>query len=148
MLPIRQTVALSGGHVTLQAWGANVADGYLIDLLGLIATLGEIRAQIQADDPAYSWEDLRRSDVERNVWAAFWRLVHASLDHGSTLPARLSWADRLTLLDAMYELNDLEATEGKWTGLMNRATRTLQRMQERQVQWMIQAPMTTRSTST
>ena len=113
----------------------------------LVATLGEIRTQIQADEPAYTWDALRRSDLERDVWAAFWRLVHASLEPGSALPERLSWNDRLTLLLAMYDLNDLEAAEGKLRGLTDRTVQTLTRMQMRLTR-TTQAQTTPRWTST
>lgn len=122
LLPVRQTVHLSGGAVTLRAWGAHVADGYLLDLLTLTATLGVLRDE---------WQEWRRGDVERPVWAAFWRLVHASLD-GCTLPERVTWGDRLALLDAMWQLNDLEAAEGKLTALTQRARRMLARLSQGQ----------------
>lgn len=123
MLPIRQTVRLSAGVVTLRAWPASVVDGYLLDLLTLTATLGSLRE---------AGQDFRRGDVEPGIWAAFWRLAHASVELGQALPQTLTWQDRLTLLNAMYELNDIEATEGKWSGLMERTSRLLRRMHDHQ----------------
>lgn len=122
LAPIRQTVTLSGGSVTLRAWGVHVCDALLLDLLTLTATLGVLRDE---------WHEWRRGDVERPVWAAFWRLVHASLD-GCTLPERVTWGDRLALLDAMWQLNDLEAAEGKLTALTQRARRMLARLSQGQ----------------
>lgn len=129
--PIRATVRLSSGTVTLRAWGAHVADAYLTDLLTLTATLGLMREQ---------WHDYRRGDMEPQVWAAYWRLVHASLDD-CTLPDRLTWNDRLDLLQALMNLNDLELAEGKLNALVSRAARSLERRQARA------APATTWSSS-
>ncbi|WP_027459264.1 hypothetical protein [Deinococcus murrayi] len=120
MHPIRQLVQLSGGTVTLRAWGAHVADAHLLDLLTLTVTLGQMRE---------GWHEWRRGDVEPGVWAAFWRLVHASLD-GCPLPERLTWGDRLALLAAMWDLNDLEDADPKLTALTRRAQRMLTRLSQ------------------
>lgn len=133
MLPIRETVTLSTGTVTLRAWGANVADAYLIDLLKISATLAALREH---------WQDFRREDIEHDLWPAYWRLVQASLD-GCTLPRNLSWNDRLLLLDAMWSLNDVEAGEGKLNALSRQAETRLRR-----VQTLIQGLQTTALTST
>lgn len=119
--PIRATVRLSSGTVTLRAWGAHVADAYLTDLLTLTATLGLMREQ---------WHEYRRGDMEPQVWAAYWRLVHASLDD-CTLPERLTWADRLDLLGTLFDLNDLDLSAGKLTALTTRAANSLTRRQVR-----------------
>ncbi|WP_019585221.1 hypothetical protein [Deinococcus apachensis] len=130
MLPIRQTVRLSDGTVVLHAWGADVADALLTDLLTLTLTLGALRDE---------WQAFTRGDIEDRVWAAFWRLVQASLK-GAPLPRPLTWADRLALLDAMWHLNDEEASQGKLTALVSRAQRLLHRAS--------QGHLTTPSTST
>lgn len=119
--PIRLTVRLSGGTVTLRAWGAHVADAYLTDLLTLTATLALLREQ---------WHEYVPGDMEPRVWSAYWRLVNASLD-GCTLPAELTWNDRLDLLQGMMQLNDLELAEGKLNALASRAVRSLERRQAR-----------------
>lgn len=118
LLPIRQTIQLSGGAVTLRAWPATVADGLLWDLLTLTGTLGHLRD---------AWGEYTRADVEPGIWAAFWRLTHASLEAGSTLPEQLTWNDRLTLMTAMYDLNSVEEAEGKLQTLTARAQRLLNR---------------------
>lgn len=127
MLPIREIVDLSTGAVTLRAWGANVADAHLIDLLKITATLAALREH---------WQDFRREDIERELWPAYWRLVQASLDD-CTLPRNLSWNDRLLLLDAMWQLNDVEASEGKLKALEQRAALRLARVTQ-----LVQGSMT------
>lgn len=122
MHPIRQLVQLSRGTVTLRAWGAHVADAYLLDLLTVTATLGQLRE---------AWHEFRRGDVEAPVWAAFWRLVHASLD-GCALPEQLNWRDRLALLSAMWDLNDLGDADPKLTALVRRSQRLLTRLSQGQ----------------
>ena len=62
MFPIRQTVTLTGGSVTLHAWGADVADAHLFDLLTFTSTLSVIRE---------NWEDIDRQDVQPEVWGTF-----------------------------------------------------------------------------
>ncbi|GGI75328.1 hypothetical protein [Deinococcus wulumuqiensis] len=128
MLPIREIVDLSTGAVTLRAWGAHVADAYLIDLLKITATLAALREH---------WQDFRREDIERELWPAYWRLVQASLD-GCTLPRNLNWHDRLLLLDAMWQLNDIEASEGKLKALEQRAAQRLARVTQ-----LVQGQLTT-----
>lgn len=123
MLPIRQTLQLKAGVVTLRAWPASVADGHLLELLTLTGTLGTLHEAAG---------QYRRGDVEPGIWAAFWRLVRASLEPGQELPQPLTWGDRITLLNAMYELNDIEDTEGKWRGLTEGAARLLKRVHHRQ----------------
>lgn len=118
MLPVRKTVTLSGGSVVLHAWGADVADALITDLLTLTLTLSLLREE---------WHAFTRGDVEPLVWASFWRLVQASLGR-APLPRPLTWNDRLALLDAMFELNDVEAAEGKLTALTRRARRMLERL--------------------
>lgn len=122
MLPVRQTVQLSGGAVVVRAWPARIADAHLHDLLTLTATLAHLRE---------SWHEMQRQDVTPEVWAAFWRLAHASLEQGSVLPKALTWGDRLELLSAMYDLNGLEEAEGKLTALEMRAATMLSRLQGR-----------------
>lgn len=115
---ITQTVRLTGGTVVLRAWGAHVVDAYLLDLLTLTATLGMMREQ---------WQEFTGGDVEPQIWASFHRLVDASLD-GTPLPAPLSWADVLNILTVLWELNDLDAAEGKLAALRNRAASMLTRL--------------------
>lgn len=120
LYPIRKNVRLSGGTVTLRAWPATVADAHLSDLLTLTVTLGALRDE---------WQAFHRGDLEPGVWAAFWRLVHASLEAGSALPRPLTWNDRLELLTAMWELNDVEETAGKLMALTQRSAQLLTRIQ-------------------
>lgn len=115
---ITQTVRLTGGTVVLRPWGAHVVDAYLLDLLTLTATLGMMREQ---------WQEFTGGDVEPQVWASFHRLVDASLD-GTPLPAPLSWADVLNILTVLWELNDLDAAEGKLAALRTRAASMLTRL--------------------
>ena len=137
MLPIREIVDLSTGAVTLRAWGANVADAHLIDLLKITATLAALREH---------WQDFRREDIERELWPAYWRLVQASLD-GCTLPGNLNWNDRLLLLDAMWQLNDVEASEGKLMALEQRAAQRLARVTRLLQGQLTTAPQTPPSTN-
>ncbi|MDR6753422.1 hypothetical protein [Deinococcus soli (ex Cha et al. 2016)] len=123
MLPVRRVVVLSQGTVTLFAWGADVADGHLHDLLIFTSTLGELR-----DD----WGAMETSDVEPRVWSGFWRLVRASL-RGQELP-ETNWNDRIALAAAMWELNDLEAAQGKLTALIERADRRSLRLYQMQLE--------------
>lgn len=118
MFPVRLTVPLTGGAVTLHAWPATTSDAHLHDLLIATQALGEARE---------SWDELTREDIEQAVWAPYWRLVHASL-RGQPLPERISWADRVALLDAMWQLNDVEVTQGKLTALTQRAAARAQRI--------------------
>ena len=111
LTPGYKTLTLTSGTVALRGWDDRVADAYLLDLLVLTNTLTHIRTE---------WAQYRAADVERNVWPAFWRLVNASLD-GTPLPHRVTWADRLRLLDALWELNDLEDSDPKLTALEQRA---------------------------
>lgn len=128
-MQIRQTVMLSTGALTLRAWGAGTADGRLMDLLTLTATLGELRREALAYEAG---------DVEPGVWAAFWRLAHASLEPGQALSAPLTWGDVLTVLDALWTLNDVEDAEGKLVGL----TQRVQSMAARLRQAHLTAPST------
>lgn len=121
MLQLSQHVTLSGGTVTLRAWGAHVADGLLIDLFTVTSTLGAMRDH---------WAEFGRVDAQRTVWAAFRRLVEASLD-GCSLPPTLTWNDRLLLLEGMWELNDLEVSEKRLAGLTKRAQQMHRRRQAR-----------------
>ena len=107
------TVRLSRGSVALRGWEDRAADAYLYDLLILTNTLTLIR---------HEWSAYRAEDVTEEVWAAFWRLVNASLD-GTPLPDRLTWNDRLLLWEAMWSLNPLEDTGPKLTALSERAAR-------------------------
>lgn len=116
--PVSLTLHLSGGSVVLRAWGSHVVDARLTDLLRLTETLSAMREQ---------WPEYTRQDVDADVWAAFWRLVHSSLD-GAALPARLSFQDRLSLLDALWTLNDMDAAEGKLKALGERAARLRHRL--------------------
>lgn len=141
MLPIRQTVRLSLGHVTLHAWPAATEQGHLLDLLTLTLTLAALR------DAEGDWSP---EDVEPGIWQAFTRLLDASTPERP--PGPLTWPDVITLLDAMWELNDVEETAKKQTGLTRRAGNLLERLQrqaeKRQKNSKILAPRTTRSTST
>ena len=121
LIPIRQTVTLSGGNVTLRAWGARVADAYLSDLLTLSVTLGAMREQ---------WHELRPGDLEPVIWEAFWRLTQASLEPGCVLPGPLTWHDCLTVLEALFDLNDVEEAEKKAQALSGRVTRLLERARQ------------------
>lgn len=123
LIPIRKTVQLSGGAVTLRAWPATVADAYLLDLLTLSATLGQMREE---------WQDFTPGDMEPRIWPAFWRLAEASVETGSSYPLPLSWLDCLTVLEALWELNDMEAAEGKLTALSSRALNLLRRVRSAQ----------------
>ncbi|AFD25903.1 hypothetical protein [Deinococcus gobiensis] len=125
---IRRTIVLSTGPVTLCAWGAGAADGHLIDLFTLTATLGELRREALAYEA---------DAVEPQVWAAFWRLTAASVARGSALAGPLPWPDVLAVLDTLWDLNDVEEAEGKLGGL----TRRLEQARARQ------APQTTPSTN-
>lgn len=116
MLPIRKTVRLTGGHVTLRAWPAPSGGGYLLDLLNLTVALKAMQD---------AREQFEHEDVEPHIWAAVDRLTRASLEQGQILPLPLSWGDYLSLLDAMFELNDIEEAEGKWNRLMERTARLL-----------------------
>ena len=117
MLPIRQTVRLSTGHVTLHAWPAATEQGYLLDLLTLTAHLGVLH-EAEGD-----WQP---EDVEPAIWRAFWRLLDASLPERPS--GALTWADILSLLEAMWSLNDVGEQSKKLTGLMGRASNLLERM--------------------
>ncbi|MCD0175208.1 hypothetical protein IHN32_04500 [Deinococcus sp. 14RED07] len=123
MLPVRRVVVLSQGTVTLFAWGADVADGHLHDLLIFTGTLGELR-----DD----WGAMETGDVESRVWGSFWRLVRASL-RGQELP-ETNWHDRMALTSVMWDLNDLEAAQGKLTALIERADRRSLRLYQMQLE--------------
>lgn len=118
MLPIRQTLRLTQGTVVLRAWPATVADAHLTDLLTLTLTLGSIREE---------WGNFQADDLDAGVWAAFWKLARLSLEPGSLLPPSLSWHDRLVVLTAMWDLNDLEEAEGKAAALSQRATTLLEK---------------------
>ena len=115
MFPIRQTVTLTGGSVTLHAWGADMADAHLFDLLTFTSTLSIIRE---------NWEDIDRRDVQPEVWGTFWRLINASL-RGQELPRPVTWADRLTLLATLWDLNDPQELESKLDALSRRASNRL-----------------------
>ncbi|WP_291428504.1 hypothetical protein [Deinococcus sp.] len=130
MFPIRQTVTLTGGSVTLHAWGAEVADAHLFDLLTFTSTFALVRE---------NWEEIDRQDVQPEAWGTFWRLAHASL-RGQELPRPVTWADRLTLLTAMWDLNDPPELESKLDALSRRASSRLAQL--------TQGHPTTPSTST
>lgn len=129
MLPIRRTLVLSTGPVTLCAWGAGTSDGHLVDLFTLTATLGELRREALAYEA---------DAVEPQVWAAFWRLTAASVAPGNTLAGPLTWTDVLAVLEALWELNDVEEAESKVAGL----TRRLEQVRQRQAR-KPPAPQTT-----
>ncbi|MVN86908.1 hypothetical protein GO986_09035 [Deinococcus sp. HMF7620] len=133
MLPVRRVVPLTGGMVTLHAWPATVAEGHLHDLLAFTQTLGALRED---------WQELAYDDVEPAVWGMFWRLVQASL-RGQALPRPVSWADRVELVGAMWELNDLEAAEGKLTALLQRAEQRRLRVTAQLLQLLEQGQKTT-----
>lgn len=117
MIPnLRQVVRLSGGSVVLEAWGDDVADAYLLDLLTLTATLSAVREH---------WASYERADLTAQAWGPFWRLVQASLPPGMTLPRPITWKDRLTLLEAMHELNALDEAEGKLKASAQKGQATL-----------------------
>ena len=119
MLPIRQTLRLTSGSVTLRAWPETVAQAHLTDLLTLTVTLGAAREE---------WHALSPGDIEPRVWAAFDRLLDASVQPGSALPRPLSWADYLTALEALWTLNDLEDADPKLTASLQSAGRMLARL--------------------
>lgn len=116
--PTRLSVPLERGTVVLTDWPVTVVDAHLTDILTLSDLLGPIR-----DD----WTDIRPGDIESATWEAFWRLVRASLEPGSELPSRMTWTDRLTLLEAMWLLNDLEEAQGKREALTARRNRAISR---------------------
>lgn len=132
MLPIRTTLQLSRGSVTLRAWGADVADAHLIDLMTLTATLGTLRAE---------WEEFRATDIQQDIWAAFWRLVDAAVEPGSRMP-RLSWGDRLIVLQALYDLNPLEEADENLGKLLALAEQTAAQMTRLNRQGLPTSPST------
>ena len=117
MNPITLTVPLALGSVTLRAWGAHQTDALTLDLMTVTATLGELRGG--------AYPDATPAMVEQHVWQAFFRLLRLSLD-GIPLP-ETTFTERVRLLEALWELNDLEAAEGKLTGLGKRAQRAITR---------------------
>ena len=121
MFQLSQHITLSGGTVTLRAWGAHVAEGLLIDLFAVTSTLGAMRDH---------WAEFEKLNTQRTVWSSFRRLVEASLDD-CPLPSELTWNDRLLLLDSMWELNDVETSEKRLAGLTRRAQQMHQRRQAR-----------------
>lgn len=120
LIPIRKIVTLSRGRVTLHAWPATVADSHLLDLLTLTATLTHVRQE---------WQAFSRADITSDVWGSFWRLVHVSLQ-GQALPRPVTFADRIALLDAMWELNEVDEAEPKLAGLLERSNRLTQRLRQ------------------
>ena len=92
-----------------------MADAHLFDLLTFTSAFALIRE---------NWEEISRQDVQPEMWAAFWRLARASL-RGQELPQPLTWADRLTLLTALWDLNDPPELESKLDALSQRAGRRL-----------------------
>ena len=119
MQPISMTVVLSHGNVSLRAWGAHLTDALTLDLLTVTATLGELREG--------GWQGVSKADIEQTVWGPFWRLVHLALEQGAVLPARITWGDRLALLETLWRLNSLEEAEGKLQGLSQRVQRAMAR---------------------
>lgn len=120
MLPIRMNINLSGGSVTLTAWGADVLDSRLRDLALLTeAFTPEMRVH---------WQEFKQGDVEAHLWPAFWRLANSALPQGETWPSKLSWTDRLVVLDALWELNDLEVAAGKLKALAERQASLMKRL--------------------
>jgi hypothetical protein len=123
MLPVRMNVNLSGGSVTLTAWGAEVLDSRLRDLALLTeAFTPEMRS---------AWGQFKAGDIEAHLWPAFWRLANSALPKGETWPARLSWTDRLTVLNALWELNDLEEAEVKLKALAVRQAALMKRLAQK-----------------
>ena len=133
MQPIHLTVPLSRGSVTLRAWGAHQTDALTLDLMTVTGTLGELRGG--------EYPDATPQMVEQHIWQAFFRLVRLSLD-GIPLP-QTTFMDRLLLLEAMWELNDVEVALGKLKGLSERA----QQAMSRHLATLTQAHQTTPSTS-
>lgn len=133
MLPIRLVVPLEHGSVTLKAWGAHVADAHLLDLMKVGTVLATLRD---------TWTEFRPCDLEEHVWPSFWALVKASLDD-CTLPPDLTWNDRLLLLEAMWELNGVEESEGKLKALNLKVSAALMRLSQK-----IQGQMTALSMNT
>lgn len=118
MKPIRVVVQLSSGTVTLQAWGEDVAEMHAVDILRISSTL------LHA---AEEWEEYERGDIDARLWASFWRVVNASL-YRCDLPRPVSWGDRLTLLLALMDLNDMgEPDDPKWIALRERTLREIAR---------------------
>ena len=134
MQHVRQVVTLSGGSVTLKAWGANVADGHLLDLLTFTALIGGwAQAGLTAGDtPTFDTGELEQP----RLLTVFDRLAEASAL--TPLPRPLSYRDLLTLAGAMWELNDVEDAAGKLMALTSRAQHRMDRI--RQMEKHRQAP--------
>lgn len=122
LIQARRTVVTSKGTLTLQAWDSRTADAYLLDLLAVQSVLDAAR-----DD----WHNMRTRDVEKHVWDAFWRLVRASLVPGSEIPGGLGWRDRVSILTAMWELNDVQEVVGELNALRVRAEARMARLTRR-----------------
>ena len=122
LIRARKTVLTSQGTLTLQGWDSYVADARLLDLLAVQAVLEQAREE---------WPTMRRTDVEQPVWDAFWRLVHASLVPGERIPGGLNFRDRVAILSALWDLNDIEATEGELRALRERMIRRMTRISRR-----------------
>lgn len=130
MQDVRQVVVLSGGTVTLKAWGANVADGYLLDLLRFTALIG---AWAESGLTAQDASEFETGELEQpRILEVFDRLAVASAL--TPLPRPLSYRDLLTLAGAMWALNDEELQEaaGKLTALTSRARHRINRIQASQ----------------
>ena len=122
MHPTTRTLTLSGGTVTLRALGAHVLDAYTIDLITIGMTFRLVREHAG---------ELTRDALEPGVWGAFWRVIHASLD-GTPLPERLTWGDRMRLLEGVWDLNDLEVADPKLEALTTKAARKVEATLTRQ----------------
>lgn len=125
LIKARQTVITSRGTLTLQAWDSRTAEAHLLDLLAVQAVFEQARGE---------WEELRKRDVEQSVWDAFWRLVRASLVPGEEIPGGLTWRDRISILSALWSLNDVEEIEGELNALRDRMIQRMDRISRRATQ--------------
>ena len=133
MNTITLTVPLARGSVSLRAWGAHQTDALTLDLMTVTGSLGELRGG--------EYPDATPEMIEGHIWQAFFRMLRLSLD-GTPIP-KTSFAERMSLLEAMWVLNDMEAAEGKLQGLIERATAEM----NRRLKLLDQAHPTPHSTS-
>lgn len=123
MRPLRQTLTLSQGTVTLEMWSATTQEANFMDILRIVAVLLAFYDEDHDDVDGSGtpqpgrWLDFKKTDVNKPVWDAFWRLIRASLTPGSELPRHMSFGDRLTLLESIRTLNDLSDARKKLLAL-------------------------------
>ncbi len=131
MRPLRQTLQLSQGAVTLEMWSAVIQEANFMDILRLVAVLIAFYEENHDDRDEHGepqpgrWLAFKKTDVSKPVWDAFWRLVRASLVPGSELPQHLSFGDRLALLEGIRALNDLSEARKKLLALVEGTQQTL-----------------------